>query len=282
MKYFILLLKLCIFTALVLIRLGEWDVSWLYANSKYREAMAYYVDALASIASFLMFLDFVQFTAVWWYRKRHKVRGDDNFIIGVSHIYSLLLAIGLIVGILSLFRINVRELFTSLSIIFAGLAILTKDYISNMINGMIMTFSGQLSIGDNIRIGHRVFFDDGKLGGRVAVRDGEGPVSGWFDVRIDHPAHRGVKLRAAKGINVPDTTLPISALTDKEVEHLFRIIRQLREAGNTAAELVLIKTGTRSPDNNNPCRSGYHMYYGAGPDVAKVLDQFMNKHLGSR
>jgi len=156
MKYFILLLKLCIFTALVLIRLGEWDVSWLYANSKYREAMAYYVDALASIASFLMFLDFVQFTAVWWYRKRHKVRGDDNFIIGVSHIYSLLLAIGLIVGILSLFRINVRELFTSLSIIFAGLAILTKDYISNMINGMIMTFSGQLSIGDNIRIGqHR-------------------------------------------------------------------------------------------------------------------------------
>jgi len=156
MKYFILLLKLAIFTALVLIRLGEWDVSWIYAGSKYRGALDYYVDALASIATFLMFLDFVQFFTTWWYRRRHKVQGEDNFIIGVSHIYSLLLAVGLIIGILSLFQIQVRELFTSLSIIFAGLAILTKDYISNMINGMIMTFSGQLSIGDNIRIGeHR-------------------------------------------------------------------------------------------------------------------------------
>lgn len=156
MKYFILLLKLVIFTALVLIRLGELDVSRLYAGSKYEDAFAYYVDALASIASFLMFLDFVQFFTTWWYRRRHKVRKDDNFIIGVSHIYSLLLAVGVVVGILSLFQIQVKELFTSLSIIFAGLAILTKDYISNMINGMIMTFSGQLSIGDNIRIGqHR-------------------------------------------------------------------------------------------------------------------------------
>ncbi len=91
--------------------------------------------------------------------------------------------------------------------------------------------AGELRIGctlgevfDNIRIGHRVFFDDGKLGGRVAARDGEGPVSGWFDVRIDHPAHRGVKLRAAKGINVPDTTLPISALTDKDLADLRSVL----------------------------------------------------------
>ncbi|MBV6439754.1 MAG: mechanosensitive ion channel protein MscS [Haliscomenobacteraceae bacterium CHB4] len=156
MKYLILLLKVAIFTALVLIRLGEWNISGLYAWSKYREAWAYYLDAFASIAIFLMFLDFVQFFTVWWYRRRHKVKGEDNFIIGVGNIYSLLVAVGIIVGILSLFQINVKELFTSLSIIFAGLAILTKDYISNMINGMIITFSGQLSIGDNIRIGqHR-------------------------------------------------------------------------------------------------------------------------------
>ena len=156
MKYLILLLKVAIFGALLMIRLGEWDISDLYAASRYRESYAYYVDAYASIAIFLMFLDFVQFFATWWYRRRHKIRGDDNFIIGVSHIYSILLAIGIIVGVLSLFRINVRELFTSLSIIFAGLAILTKDYISNMINGMIITFSSQLSIGDNVRIGlHR-------------------------------------------------------------------------------------------------------------------------------
>lgn len=156
MKYLILALKFFLLVALVLIRLNEWDISWLYAHSKYREAFQYYKDTLANLAIFLLFLDFVQFTVVGFYRRRHKVRGEDNFIIGMGHIYSLLLVIGIVVGILSLFQIDARQLFTSLSIVFAGLALLTKDYISNMINGMIVTFSGQLSIGDNVRIGqHR-------------------------------------------------------------------------------------------------------------------------------
>jgi small-conductance mechanosensitive channel len=155
-KFFVLLFKLLVFVSLLMIRLGEWDVRWMYEHSRYRNEIPYYVNALSSIAVFLIFLDFVQFFTTWWYRRRHKIRGDDNFIIGVNHIYSLLLAIGIIVGVLSLFQINVKELFTSLSIIFAGLAILTKDYISNMINGMIITFGGQLSISDNVKIGqHR-------------------------------------------------------------------------------------------------------------------------------
>lgn len=156
MKYIILLLKLGVFVTLIMIRLGEWDVSSLYAGSRYREALMYYTNAVANIVIFLMFVDFVQFFTLTTYRRRHKVWAEDNFTIGIGLIYTLLLAIGIIVGILSLFRINVRDLFTSLSIIFAGLAILSKDYISNMINGMIITFSGQLTIGDNVSIGqHR-------------------------------------------------------------------------------------------------------------------------------
>jgi small-conductance mechanosensitive channel len=156
MKYVVLLLKLALFVLLLLVRLGEIDVAWLYDWSKYRRSFEYYLETLVSITLFLMLLDFIQFFTVWWYRRRHRVKGEDNFIIGVGHIYSIVLAIGLIVGLLSLFRINARELFTSLSIIFAGLAILTKDYIANLINGMIITFSGQMSIGDNVRIGqHR-------------------------------------------------------------------------------------------------------------------------------
>jgi hypothetical protein len=49
---------------------------------------------------------------------------------------------------------------------------------------------------------------------------------------------------------------------------------KLREAGNSAAELVLITMAARErPNNNNPCRSGYHMYYGAGADVARPSDK---------
>jgi len=155
MKYLILILKLAVFTLLLLIRLNEWDITWLYANSKNYDTFNYYKDTLAGIVIFLMFLDFVQFGTTWFYRRRNKLQADDNFIIGVGQIYSLLLVVGVVVSILSLFKIDGRQLFTSLSIVFAGFAILTKDYISNMINGMIITFSGQLSIGDNVRIGQQ-------------------------------------------------------------------------------------------------------------------------------
>ena len=89
--------------------------------------------------------------------------------------------------------------------------------------------------------------------------------------------------------NYETTKLPVLVLHHENDEcvgntpgYAKRIHARLHEAGNTATELVLIKSGTRSPDSNNPCRSGYHMYFGAGADVAKVLDQFMNKHLISR
>ncbi len=158
MKYFVLALKAVVLVFLLLLYSGEVDITWLLAKlkSRYREPMQYYIDVLSGIAIFLILLDFVQYTVVWFYRRRTKLRGEDNFIVGIGQLYSIILVIGLTVGLLSLFRIQIKEVLTSLSIIFAGLVLLTKDYISNVINGMIMTFSGELSIGDNIRIGqHR-------------------------------------------------------------------------------------------------------------------------------
>lgn len=58
-----------------------------------------------------------------------------------------------------------------------------------------------------VAVGDRVFFDDGKIGGVVAaVRAHEA------DVAITQAAPGGSRLRAAKGINLPDTDLGASAL----------------------------------------------------------------------
>ncbi len=72
---------------------------------------------------------------------------------------------------------------------------------------------------DHIEVGHRVFFDDGKIGGAV-----QSVVPEAIDVRIDHPTGRNAKLKAGKGINVPDTDLPISALTDKDLDDLRTVV----------------------------------------------------------
>lgn len=61
---------------------------------------------------------------------------------------------------------------------------------------------------DAIEPGQRVAFDDGEIGGRVvAVRPGEA------DVRVTSARPDGTRLRAEKGINLPDTRLDVPALT---------------------------------------------------------------------
>ncbi|TDO11828.1 pyruvate kinase [Mycobacterium sp. BK086] len=72
---------------------------------------------------------------------------------------------------------------------------------------------------DNVEVGERIFFDDGKIGGEVIE-----VAADTIDVRIDHPPHGTAKLRSAKGINVPDTNLPISALTDKDLADLAMVV----------------------------------------------------------
>lgn len=86
--------------------------------------------------------------------------------------------------------------------------------------------------------------------------------------------------------NYESTHLPVLVVHHENDEcpgnsadHARKLHSRLREAGNSRAELVLIASGTRTPNNNNPCRSGYHMYFGAGADVAKTLDQFMIANL---
>jgi small-conductance mechanosensitive channel len=158
MKWLQRLPYLALLIVLLLIRLGEINREPLlnWCKPKYQQALNYYINAISSIAIFLLVLSFIRIFVVGLYRRRQHLRGDDNFVIGIGHIYSIVQVIGLAIGILSLFQVEVKELLTSVSIVFAGLALLTKDYISNMINGMILTFSGQISLGDNISIGqHR-------------------------------------------------------------------------------------------------------------------------------
>jgi pyruvate kinase len=63
--------------------------------------------------------------------------------------------------------------------------------------------------------GQPVFLDDGKISGVVVAADPE-----QITLRITSAAAGGTKLRAAKGINLPDTALPMPALTDTDRENL--------------------------------------------------------------
>ena len=63
----------------------------------------------------------------------------------------------------------------------------------------------------DLRVGQRVFIDDGKLGGVVESVDGLGAI-----VRINHAPPDGGKVKPEKGLNFPDSDLDVPALTDKD------------------------------------------------------------------
>jgi pyruvate kinase len=68
---------------------------------------------------------------------------------------------------------------------------------------------------DAARPGQPIWFDDGKIGGLI-LANGDGVI----EVEITQAAPQGSKLRAEKGINLPDTDLDIPALSEKDLADL--------------------------------------------------------------
>ncbi|HEY1046209.1 MAG TPA: mechanosensitive ion channel domain-containing protein [Bacteroidia bacterium] len=95
----------------------------------------------------------LKFFTLLVYRRRNQIKGKDNFIIGINTIYYVFFSIMMVLLIMVLLKVNIKEFFTSISILAAAIAIISKDYISNAVNGMILMFNNQLSIGDHIQIG---------------------------------------------------------------------------------------------------------------------------------
>ena len=67
------------------------------------------------------------------------------------------------------------------------------------------------SVHDHLSVGAPVWFDDGKAGGQVESIDERGAF-----IRISHASVKGVKFRADKGLNFPETELGVASLTDDD------------------------------------------------------------------
>ncbi|MGH3633408.1 MAG: pyruvate kinase, partial [Mycobacterium sp.] len=72
---------------------------------------------------------------------------------------------------------------------------------------------------DHAHLGDAVHFDDGKIGGQIVSVDRD-----VLTVHIDHPRQGEAHLKGGKGINMPDTELPISAITDRDVADLPAVV----------------------------------------------------------
>ncbi|HMN27163.1 MAG TPA: pyruvate kinase, partial [Caldilineaceae bacterium] len=104
---------------------------------------------------------------------------------------------------------------------------------------------------DDVQAGESIWFDDGKIGGIV-----EKVETSQILVRITQARLRGEKLRADKGINLPDSVLHLSALTAKDLEDLALIANyaDIVELSfvNSAQDVELLQQQLARLDNRQP------------------------------
>lgn len=89
----------------------------------------------------------------WWYRQRgySRRRGVKNFVFGVENIRKLLLVALGIFTFFSLLGVEFSRLFTSLSIVAAAIAIISKEFVNDLIVGMYYSFSDTFEAGDYVK-----------------------------------------------------------------------------------------------------------------------------------
>ncbi|WP_080791924.1 pyruvate kinase [Corynebacterium pacaense] len=72
---------------------------------------------------------------------------------------------------------------------------------------------------DAVKVGHRVLFDDGSIAAVcIDKRETEGGTE--LELEVTRARPQGVNLGAYKGINLPDSNLPLPSLNEEDLQHL--------------------------------------------------------------
>jgi small-conductance mechanosensitive channel len=147
-----------------LLMIGVKAVIYLFFVYLYLNKPDFYIQypAINKIAGAVMvflgpslMLSILRLIIIYWYIRKHKFKSNikDNFILGINRITSILDTVFFGLAILSLLEVGLAQLVFSVSIVAAAVALTFKDYVTNMINGLIIMFSDRLSLGDHIKVG---------------------------------------------------------------------------------------------------------------------------------
>jgi small-conductance mechanosensitive channel len=89
-------------------------------------------------------------------RKHLPYQKRDNVTTGLSNLFLMFIAVYGIISVFGLFGISLAHMFTTLSIVAAAIAIISKDFFADIISGIVISFSKEISIDDYVKIGdHR-------------------------------------------------------------------------------------------------------------------------------
>lgn len=147
-EFLMITLKTIVFFLLVYFRINEPP---LYIHYPW---IAHITYALSVFMGPSITVSFLRLVVIYFYIRKHHLKSDikDNFILGINRIVSILNTLFLAIALIVLTGTDPLHFLTSITIVAAAIALTFKDYITNMINGLIIMFSDRLSLGDHIKV----------------------------------------------------------------------------------------------------------------------------------
>ena len=117
-------------------------------------------EILKSISIYIVFITVVSTVSTffkWYYSRKFKIRPGkkNNVHYGIENIANLLKGLGVFVTFLGMLGVDLVSLITSLSIVAAAIAIITKEYIVDFLSGIHLSFSNAFEVGDYVKIDHQ-------------------------------------------------------------------------------------------------------------------------------
>ncbi|PZX56725.1 mechanosensitive ion channel family protein [Algoriphagus chordae] len=144
---------------LLILIVGFESNTWLTPFLDRYTILANIVRASIFLISGNLIISLARIITLQFYLKRTEdSRVQPNFVIGIDRLATLLNMIVILVTVMLLFGVEPLKFLTSITIVAAAIALLTKEYITNIVNGLIIMFSDQLEIGDKILVGNNVGF----------------------------------------------------------------------------------------------------------------------------
>lgn len=127
-----------------------------YFNSSSKEILAgnYLLTSITSFIIFLFTVNLLSNIAKFIYSTSHRIPKEkkNNVHFGIENIARFTISIGLVLFLLSVFGINISEFITSLTIVAAAIAILSKEFIVDFLSGLYLSFSSTFEINDYVKI----------------------------------------------------------------------------------------------------------------------------------
>lgn len=144
-----LLLELILLFAAIIV--SKSSAAWLDKSTTFGPSAEVILDFLIFLFGASLVL---RVLAIIYRRRKHlPYNKRDNVTTGLSNLFMMIIAVYGFISAFGVFGISLGHMFTSLSIVAAAIAIISKDFVADIISGVVISFSKEISIDDYVKIG---------------------------------------------------------------------------------------------------------------------------------